>query len=179
MASIIATPAPHRDAPHGLDAVIARPALYGGQNGKDSVRRSLKGVLLIRKRRFHMTAETPRRRREALALLTTPPLSAYVARASGDVVAAREECLLTLLAVVGNANGRRLTLERQDPRQQARDRACIAGVIRRGRLPRDLAYGHAAAETEPILWAADIIAWAAGAGGDWWRRAAPCVTETP
>lgn len=31
-------------------------------------------------------------------------------------------------------------------------------------------YDHRRSHTEPLLWAADAVCWAAGAGGDWRRR---------
>lgn len=37
-------------------------------------------------------------------------------------------------------------------------------------------YDHRPAQAEPMLWAADAICWAAGAGGDWRRRIAGVLT---
>jgi hypothetical protein len=37
-------------------------------------------------------------------------------------------------------------------------------------------FDHRPSRGEPLLWAADAVAWAVGAGGDWKRRIDPVVT---
>jgi hypothetical protein len=57
-----------------------------------------------------------------------------------------------------------------------RDRASIAHALEgvdRGLHPT---YDHRLASSEPMLWAADAIGWAFGAGGDWQRRLGDVVT---
>ena len=44
----------------------------------------------------------------------------------------------------------------------------------RGR-PGAPAYVHLPAHQEPLLWSADALAWAYGAGGDWRRRVDPLL----
>jgi hypothetical protein len=68
------------------------------------------------------------------------------------------------------------TLDDQDPRQLARDRATIAAALRqRGRLT-PLTYDHRPSDTDPALWAADAVCWAVGAGGHWRQRIDPVLT---
>ncbi len=42
---------------------------------------------------------------------------------------------------------------------------------------RTLAYEHRRAYEEPLLWAADAMAWCYGAGGEWRRRIAPTLDK--
>ena len=66
-------------------------------------------------------------------------------------------------------------LDNQVPAQVLRDRASIAHAL--DGVDRHL---HPATTTapasEPLLWAADAICWAVGAGGDWQRRLGSVVT---
>jgi hypothetical protein len=64
------------------------------------------------------------------------------------------------------------TLDDQDPTQRARDRASIAGALAGVDHRLHPVYDHRPSHAEPLLWAADAVCWAAGAGGDWQRRIA-------
>jgi hypothetical protein len=43
-------------------------------------------------------------------------------------------------------------------------------VLQAGRGPVGLTYEHVRSADEPLLWVADVVAWAYGAAGDWRRR---------
>jgi hypothetical protein len=61
-----------------------------------------------------------------------------------------------------------------------RDRGAVIDELRaQGRPPTALVYEHVRAHLEPNLWAADAIAWAYGAGGDWRRRIRNLVDIDP
>jgi hypothetical protein len=68
------------------------------------------------------------------------------------------------------------TLDNLGPAERARDRNTIAyalaGIDRR----RHPVYDHRPASSEPLLWAADAVCWAAGAGQDWRRRIQAALT---
>lgn len=139
------------------------------------VRRALRGLRLPGENRFHMPGERPARRKAALSLLARLPVRGYVTETTGHPVNAREECLRRVPALLATLNAARLTLERQDEGQQARDRRCLAQLLVQGKGPHDLSYEHADPNLEPMLWAADIVAWAVGKRGDWRRRAAGTI----
>jgi hypothetical protein len=58
------------------------------------------------------------------------------------------------------------------------DHIAIVRELRRSTGQSILAYEHVEAKLEPVLWAADAIAWAFGAGGDWRRRIEPVIGQT-
>jgi hypothetical protein len=66
-----------------------------------------------------------------------------------------------------------------DSRSRAQDKQ-DEGVVRQalGTHPRQagLRYEHVDSQFEPLLWMADVIAWAHGRGGPWRQRVAPAVS---
>jgi hypothetical protein len=159
-----------------------RGARYGyvviaASNPQDlaGIRRELRGILLPGERRLHMSGEKPARRRVALDLVARLPVRALVVQTVGHPSDAREECLGRLLPMLEKAEAARLTLERPDQAQEARDRRCIRHLLDRGAGPADLVYEHADPHGEPMLWAADIVAWAVGKGNGWAPRVSNIV----
>jgi hypothetical protein len=61
-------------------------------------------------------------------------------------------------------------LDDQEPAQRLRDRAAIAHAL--AGVDRHLhpVYDHHSGYSEPLLWAADAVCWATGAGGAWQQR---------
>ncbi len=150
--------------------VLIRPA------DLPAARLLLSGLLLPGQRRVHTTNESARRRRAVLdTVARTEGLSATVLRfrrpQGVDRPAARH---LLLQAGTGLVVGSGVTvwvLDGQDPVQAARDRASIAHALVGLDLRLHPAYDHRPSNSEPLLWAADAICWAVGAGGDWQQRA--------
>jgi hypothetical protein len=60
-----------------------------------------------------------------------------------------------------------------------RDRSVVINEMQRQGRPNGFVYEHLAARLEPNLWAADAVAWAYGAGGDWRRRILGLVDIQP
>ena len=52
----------------------------------------------------------------------------------------------------------------------------MAEMTGTGRFPDHATYEHLRPHEEPLLWVADAVVWAHGAGGDWPRRIAPMVS---
>jgi hypothetical protein len=63
-------------------------------------------------------------------------------------------------------------LDNQHRAERDRDRATIAAVLRTCTPAQPLDYDHRRAHSEPMLWVADAICWAYGAGGHWRQRIA-------
>jgi len=140
-----------------------------------SARRSLRALLLPGQRQVHTAKESPRRKRTVIdTVARVEGLSAVVARyrrpAGLGRLAARHLLLQATTGLVVGSGATTWALDNQDPAQVVRGRASIAHAL--GGVDRRLhpAYDHRPASSEPMLWAADAICWAVGAGGDWQRR---------
>jgi hypothetical protein len=143
----------------------------------------LRGLLLPGQRQVHARKESSRRRRLILDTVTrTEGLTAVVVRyrrpQGVDRPTGRHLLLQAATGLVVGSGVTAWTLDDQDPAQQRRDRASIAHAL--SGVDRHLhpVYDHHPAHSEPLLWAADGICWATGAGGDWRRRVAGLLTVT-
>lgn len=116
--------------------------------------------------RVHFHNESPRRRREILARFAEYPMEAFVVvchRNHGITeFRAREHCLTQIVARLQAQAVPSLVLEsRHDDRE---DHRTIPGA-RRAAPP--LMWEHQPGAEEPLLWIADGITWAVGAGASW------------
>jgi hypothetical protein len=137
-------------------------------------RTALRGLLLDNQRRLHFTDERPARRRDLLARLAELELAARVYECRAREPQARPAVLRRALEDLGDLGVQRLVIESRAGRDRF-DRETIRSEQRAGSLPQDLAYEHLLPHEEPLLWVADGVAWAWGAGGDWRRRVEPIV----
>lgn len=143
----------------------------------DDARAALHSLLLAGERRLHTAKESPRRRRVLLdTVARIEDLSAVVLRhrrGQGDSrIGGRRLLLQAAAGLVVGSGATAWTLDDCDPVQRARDRASIAGALAGVDHRLHPVYDHRSAHAEPLLWAADAICWAAGAGRDWQRRIA-------
>jgi len=141
----------------------------------DAARASLRGMLLPGQRRVHTAKESARRRRGLLDTIgNIDALSAIVLRHRRVLGLSRPAVRhLLLQAATGLVVGSGVTawtLDDQDPATRARDRASIAHALVGVEPTLHPSYDHRPAPAEPLLWAADAVCWAAGAGADWRRR---------
>ena len=136
-------------------------------------RADLRGFLRRNQRRVHMAKESSARRNQFLALVeqTVSAIAVVVPIGTGmDVARARALEELTRLLV---ADGVVMwQLEWMSEPVQDRDRRTIAGAIELVDAPEDFQYDHRPPAGEPLLWAADAVAWATS------RRPLPWVTTT-
>jgi hypothetical protein len=149
-------------------AVVARPFELARS------RTALRELCLPRQRRLHMEREQEPRRRFILDRIVRLGLRAEVYVCDdGDQVAARMGCLRQL--VLDHApHLQRLVIESSET-MDPRDRR----VIRETLLEIDgigaFTYEHLRGFEEPLLWVADAVAWAYGAGGHWQQRVVELV----
>lgn len=138
-----------------------------------STRRTMDDLRHAR-RRIHFHNESTKRRREILGVVSQLPLMAVVnvSRIGHErrEFEARATCLTALVGHLQSAGVARLVIESRDD-----DRDDVA-VIQRARVaqPR-LVFEHRAPLDEPMLWVADAVTWAAGAGAQWREMILPIL----
>ena len=84
---------------------------------------------------------------------------------------ARQRAFEALFADLLALKGQRLVIERREASQDDRERRLIAQAVQQGAAPTDLSYCHLIGREEPLLWVADAVAWAYGAGRKWRPKA--------
>ena len=134
-----------------------------------TVRRSLISLCKPGQRRLHLNKERDPRRRLILDRIAALPIRANVYAQPGNATRARAVCLRAITADLLALGANRLVLEPVDGYEHRDLGEIVAELRMRGRFG-DLVYEHIPAPSEPILRAADAIAWGFGAGGDWRRR---------
>lgn len=155
-------------------AVLEPGDVYAG-------RRQLRGLLLPGQRRVHTAKESARRRRVLLDTVAgIEGLSATILRYRRPIgtsrVAGRHLLLQAATGLVVGSGVTSWVLDDQDDAQRVRDRAAIAHALTGVSEHLHPVYDHHQAPSEPLLWAADALCWAAGVGGDWQRRVSAVVT---
>jgi hypothetical protein len=125
--------------------------------------------------RVHFHNESSRRRRDILARFAEYPVSAFVVvchRNHGVTeFRARELCLSTIVERLQSDAIPHLVVEsRHDDREDHRT------VPRARRAEPPLIWEHRFGAEEPLLWIADGITWAVGAGAAWQQLIAPILS---
>ena len=139
-----------------------------------TVRRALTALCLPGQRRLHMAKERKPRRHLILDRMAALPLRARMYVEPGPAFQARSSCLRSIVRDISELDITRLVIEPVDGYLQ-HDRSTIINEVQRLGRGQALDYEHLAARFEPVLWAADGIAWAYGAGDDWRRRIKSCL----
>ena len=125
--------------------------------------------------RVHFNTESARRKRLVLSAIAEMPIGVFIAVAQlghgATEFAARNACLTTVVERVQRHDVPRLVIESRDD-----DREDERHLIRVRQPEPWLVFEHRPANAEPILWVADAIAWAHGAGASW-RRLIESVVE--
>jgi hypothetical protein len=116
--------------------------------------------------RVHFNNESARRKRLVLSAIAEMPIGVFIADAQrGHGVSeflARNACLTTVVEHVQRRDIPRLVIEsRGDDREDERH------LVRVRQLQPSLVFEHRRGSAEPMLWVADAIAWAHGAGANW------------
>ena len=141
------------------------------------LRTELRDLLLPGQRELHGAREKAPRRRQLIDHVAATGLRATIytvdcaPRGQED---GRQSCLARLVEDLMAAGAARLVLDSRGER----DRDDVR-VLQRALSPHPssthLVYEHTFSQLEPLIWAADLVGWAHGAGGDWRRRVAPAV----
>ena len=147
----------------------------------EDARATMRSLLLPGERRIHTSDESVRRRRVILdAIARTDSLSAVVLRhrrsEGTNKPAARHLLLQAATGLVIGSGVSSWVLDDQEPNQKSRDRASIAHALAGVERRLHPVYDHHPSTSEPLLWAADAVCWAVGAGADWRRRIEAIIT---
>ena len=125
--------------------------------------------------RVHFNNESARRKRLVLSAIAEMPIGVFVAVAHRDhgisEFLARNACLAAVVEHVQQRDVPRLVIESRDD-----DREDERHLIRVRQPEPALVFEHRRGTAEPMLWVADAIAWAHGAGASW-RRLIESVVE--
>lgn len=106
--------------------------------------------------------------------LLTVGLRVRIYECAAPDVPARARCLQRLVDDLVGVRASRLVLETLDSQLRA-DRATIGERLEKHGRQQPLVFEHRRAYEEPLLWAADALAWSYGAGGEWRRRIGPVL----
>jgi hypothetical protein len=154
-------------------------AVWVAENDVNQVRRTIRAMCRPGQRRLHFGKEQDSRRRQLLAQHADLPIYAQISLAHGNRVAGRRWCLERLVcdAVTEYPERRvaRIVIESRRSVEDDWDRRVIYGELLR--LDAELPYEHLHAYEEPMLWAADAIAWAFTAGAEWRNRVADLIKK--
>lgn len=135
-----------------------------GTTGVRQVRAELRRFLRSNQRRIHMTKESPSRRNQFLTLVTDLVDGAVVVEAPigpRSLIEVRERVMQEMARCLAEADVTTWHIEKMVDVIEARDRRAIAAGLEQVDPPRELTYDHRPPHTEPLLWAADAVAWAA------------------
>ncbi|MFW6186951.1 MAG: hypothetical protein ACOC84_02985 [Actinomycetota bacterium] len=137
--------------------------------------RALKQLLLPGQGRIHFTKEQDPRRRKLLAQFAALDIevTVYVTKGLRDNEA-RRQCLTELAADAVESQAQFLRLEKDDTLVRQDTKTLTDAFAGHRDRPR---FEHVSPNRYALLWVSDAVAWCYQAGGDWWRRAQPLVTE--
>lgn len=142
-------------------------------------RARLKKLLLPGQERLHFSHERDVRRRRILHVATRDVSSVVVVQSDSSLPPSRQRQLalseLAIQAVCGGVS--RMWIE-QDDSVLTFDRKVMFEHSRMSGAPDSLSYGWLRPRQEPLLWAADGIAWAWAHGGVWRDMVAERVEVT-
>jgi hypothetical protein len=126
--------------------------------------------------RVHFNNESARRKRLVLSAIAEMPIGVFIAVAQrghgASEFAARNACLTAVVESVQRRDVPRLVIESRDD-----DREDERHLVRVRQSEPWLVFEHRRASAEPMLWVADAIAWAHGAGANWRLLFEPVIDD--
>lgn len=137
------------------------------------IKLSLK-LLLRGQSRFHMSKESPRRRKEILDRIVEVSFSAYVFEIDNKALkpnTARSHLLIALGAHASWSSISKLIFDRST--SESLDTRVLQDLFQS--TGHRLTFHHTQSSAEPGLWASDAILWAYAKGGDWRRQVMPRI----
>lgn len=142
----------------------------------DEVRAKLIGLLLPGQERLHFKSERDARRSQIIESLIECGTAAIAVRAPVDIPAhaQRERCIESLISEAARLKVERFVIELDDSVFEF-DRRVLFRLSRSKDLNPGFSYSWLRARQEPLLWAADALAWSLARGGRWRQRVSTIV----
>jgi hypothetical protein len=143
-----------------------------------SARRSMRQTLKGSQGRVHMAKENANNKRGLLDHVASLGIAAHVVTVrvrDRSQRRARDACLAALARALQVHGVGRLVLESCD--QDRDDLQVLGDTLASLGAVHDVEIVHLRAHDDPLLWVADIVAWAYGRAGDWGRRVAAIIGE--
>jgi hypothetical protein len=151
-------------------------AVVCGDQEAPAISRVLRHLRMKGQRRIHFVRESDGRRRQILGTLVELGICAHLYRVDGQRQdLARRLCLEAIVGGAVAVGASMVVLERDDSCLK-RDQQTLHNA--RAGLRQPLRYEHLESAAQPLLWAADALAWSYAKGGDWVRRIRPIVSAT-
>ena len=148
-----------------LAAVIVDPGSAA------SLRKKMKAFLKPGQGHIHFVNESDTRRKQILKSLEELGVRARIYKISGlNPILARGLCLSALMDDLEPLQATKLVFELEESALRSDENLLRQGLLNRG-IKKHVEYSHAEKSEEPIVWAADGIAWSFARGDDFKRRA--------
>jgi hypothetical protein len=141
-------------------------------------RQAIRGLILPRQRRLHFKQESDARRGAILGVLVRlgAQIMIYDAADAGSEKAARQACLIELVADLAKNAAHRVVIERDDSVMDF-DKRLLYQQVRAAGVADTLRYDHMRAHEECLLAIPDAVAWCWAKGGRWRAKMRPIVSE--
>ena len=132
----------------------------------------MRGLLFPGERSFHTAKEHPRRRRQVLHTIAgfdrvTAVVVRYRRPAGVERIDGRRLLIQAATGLVVASGVNLWVLDDQDPHQRDRDRAAITRTLAGIDPVLRPSFDHRPSRDDPLLWVADAVCWAVGAGNEW------------
>lgn len=137
-------------------------------------RKERRGLLRPGMRRLHTSNEKDGLKRAILAALEVAGLDGWIYSCQAKPTVARPACIRAVVLDAVSVDAARSVIENLSGARA--DRQLIRQVLNATHQPEPLRYEHIDPHEDPLLRAADAIAWAFGAGGHWRARVDPLIT---
>lgn len=125
-------------------------------------------------RTVHFKHERDSIKKDIAAALVSARVRARIYLGCGEPETVRELALRVLVTDLAPVGMQRVVLDSRGPDRDHLDKRVIRTALAASEAAM-VTYQHLRSHEEPVLWAADAIAWCYGAGGDWRRRVQPAV----
>jgi hypothetical protein len=140
----------------------------------ETLRKLLRNLRKSGQRSIHAKHESDSRRRKILGeLVKCDLIKAWIYTAPRPARLARDICLEMLCSDLIDNNISQLVLDGGESKQNQRDRTTLQQAL--FKLDSTIQYRHSEFAKDACLWAADMVAWAFGAGGEWRQRIRPVI----
>lgn len=136
------------------------------------VRRLARSFCLPAQRRWHFVHERASRRQIIDALTASGQVTALIFHGKGREAAIRDKSFRQMVPLLLDRNVTRLVIESREGRDHL-DRQVLLSELRAQKTV--FGYDHMPPYSDPLLWAADAVAWCSSAGGAWRERIEPLV----